>query len=70
VAPEARAAREPAALPGDYPALAALYEAKQRLNELLLLKNLRKKTARKKLPELLELIEQLRHSPLSAWPRP
>jgi len=48
----------------DYPALAALYEAKQRLIELLLLKNLRKKTARKRLPELLELIEQLRHTPL------
>jgi transposase len=48
----------------DYPALAALYEAKQRLNELLLLKNLKKKTARKKLPELLNLIDQLRHSPL------
>jgi transposase len=31
----------------DYPALAALYEAKQRLNDLLLLKNLRKKTAQK-----------------------
>jgi hypothetical protein len=31
---------------GDYPVLAALYEAKQRLIELLLLKNLRKKTAR------------------------
>ena len=48
----------------DYPALAALYDAKQRLNELLLLKNLRKKTAQRKLPQLLKLIEQLRHSPL------
>jgi transposase len=48
----------------DYPGLAALYDAKQRLNRLLLLKNLRKKTAQEKLPELLELIEQLRHSPL------
>ena len=48
----------------DYPGLAALYDAKQRLNELLLLKNLRKKTAQKMLPKLLKLIEQLRHSPL------
>ena len=49
---------------GDYPVLTALYEAKQRLNELLLLKNLKKKTAQKTLPELLELIEQLGQSPL------
>jgi transposase len=49
---------------GDYPVLAALYDVKQRLIELLLLKNLRKKTAQRKLPKLLELIEQLRHSPL------
>jgi transposase len=48
----------------DHPALAALYEAKQRLNRLLLLKNLRKKRARQKLPALLKLIEQLRHTPL------
>jgi len=48
----------------DYPALAALYEAKQRLNRLLLLKNLRKVRARQKLSELMTLIEQLRHSPL------
>lgn len=47
-----------------YPALAALYEAKQRLNRLLLLKNLRRKTAQKRLPQLTQLIEQLRHSPL------
>jgi len=31
---------------------------------LLLLKNLRKKRAQQKLPELLTLIEQLRHTPL------
>lgn len=48
----------------DYPGLAALYEAKQRLNRLLLFKNLRKRQARQKLTELLELIEQLRQSPL------
>lgn len=34
----------------DYPARAALYDAKQRLNELLLLKNLRKKTAQEPSP--------------------
>lgn len=48
----------------NYPALAALYEARQRLNRLLLLKNLKKQKAREKLSELLELIEQLRHTPL------
>jgi transposase len=48
----------------DYPALAALYEAKQRLNRLLLLKNLKRKHAQQKLPQLLKLIEQLHHSPL------
>tara|TARA_R110001599_G_scaffold8651_3_gene41956 strand:+ start:43813 stop:44388 length:576 start_codon:yes stop_codon:yes gene_type:complete len=48
----------------DYPVLAAHYGARQRLNELLLLKNLQKKTAQTKLPELLELIEQLQQSPL------
>lgn len=48
----------------EYPALAALYGAKQQLNRLLLLKNLRRKTAHRKLPQLLKLIEQLRHSPL------
>ncbi|MEM1402944.1 MAG: ISL3 family transposase [Pseudomonadota bacterium] len=48
----------------DYPGLAALYGAKQSLNELLLLKNLRKTTAQRKLPQLLKLIEQLSHTPL------
>jgi len=48
----------------DHPPLAALYEARQHLNRLLLLKNLKKKRAREKLSELLELIEQLRHTPL------
>ncbi|MEM8493396.1 MAG: ISL3 family transposase [Pseudomonadota bacterium] len=48
----------------DYPGLAALYDAKQRLNRLLLLKNLKKKRARQKLAELLGLIEQLGRSPL------
>ncbi|MEM6545551.1 MAG: ISL3 family transposase [Pseudomonadota bacterium] len=48
----------------DYPGLNALYGAKQRLNEFLLLKNLRKKTAQRKLPQLLKLIEQLGQTPL------
>ena len=48
----------------DYPGLAALYDAKQRLNRLLLLKNLKKKRARHKLTELLSLIEQLGRTPL------
>lgn len=48
----------------DYPALAALYEAKQDLNRLLLLKNQRKKSVRRRLPKLLTLIKQLQQSPL------
>jgi transposase len=48
----------------DYPGLKELYGAKQKLNRLLLLKNLRKPRAQQKLPELLELIEQLRQTPL------
>tara|TARA_B100001540_G_scaffold317210_1_gene349484 strand:- start:86 stop:484 length:399 start_codon:yes stop_codon:yes gene_type:complete len=48
----------------DYPALAALYEAKQRYKRWLLLKNLRKKRAGQTLPEPMTLIEQLRHTPL------
>ena len=50
----------------DYPVLGALYEVKQRLNRLLLLKTLHHKKARRKVPELLELIEQLHASPLRA----
>jgi transposase len=37
---------------------------KQRLNRLLLLKSLNRKKARQLLPDLLELIEQLKVSPL------
>ena len=48
----------------DHPGLAALYEAKQRITRLLLLKHLRKQRAQQKLPQLLRLIEQLEHSPL------
>lgn len=49
---------------GDYPGLQALYEARQKLNRLLLLKNLRKQQVKQKLPILLKLIEQMRQSPL------
>ena len=42
----------------------ALYEAKQRLNRLLLLKTLTRKRAKRALPKLLTLIEQLHVSPL------
>jgi len=48
----------------DHPGLHALYEARQKLNRLLLLRNLRKPRAQQKLPILLKLIEQLRQSPL------
>jgi transposase len=50
----------------DYPVLGALYDAKQRLNELLLLKTLHRKKARRMLPQLLELVDQLQASPLRA----
>jgi len=50
----------------DYPVLGALYDAKQRLNELLLLKTLHRKKTRRMLPKLLELVDQLRASPLRA----
>jgi len=48
----------------DYPVLEALYNAKQRLNRYLLLKTLNAKTAKRKLPGFLKLIEQLNASPL------
>ena len=61
----------------DFPALKALYDAKQRLNRYLLLKSLNRKTARRKLPRFLKLIEQLKASPLhrlaktlSSWLQP
>ena len=53
----------------DYPVLRALYEAKQRLTRYLLLKTLNRKTARRKLPGLLNLIEQLKASPLHSLAR-
>jgi transposase len=61
----------------EHPGLQALYEARQKLNRLLLLKNLRKPRAQQKLPILLKLIEQLRQTPLrrlartlTAWLEP
>ena len=61
----------------DHPGLHALYEARQKLNRLLLLKNLRKRQAQQKLPILLKLIEQMRQTPLrrlaktlSSWLEP
>ena len=48
----------------EYPGLHALYEARQKLNRLLLLKNLRKPRAKQKLEILLKLIEQLGQTPL------
>ena len=53
----------------EYPVLAALYHAKQRLNRYLLLKTLNARTARRTLPRLLELIEQLSASPMKGLAR-
>lgn len=47
-----------------HPGLLALYEARQKLNRLLLLKNQRKQQAQQKLTILLQLIEQMRETPL------
>ena len=47
-----------------YPVLKAMYAAKQRLSRYLLLKTLNAKNARRALPGLLRLIEQLANSPL------
>jgi len=52
-----------------YPVLEALYEVKQRLNRLLLQKTLNRKTAKRKLPRLIKLIEQLKISPLRGLAR-
>ena len=49
-----------------YPVLQQLYVAKQKLVQLMLLRTLTAKRARKKLPRLFELLEQLRDSPLRA----
>lgn len=47
-----------------FPVLNALYQAKQRLSRLLLLKTLTRKRAERALPKLLTLIKQLHASPL------
>lgn len=48
----------------DYPVLQVLYAAKQKLVRFMLLKTLTAHRARAKLPRYLELLEQLRDSPL------
>lgn len=50
----------------DYPVLRALYFAKHQLMKYMLLKTLPARRARKKLPGLLQLLEQLEASPLRA----
>jgi transposase len=50
----------------DYPVLQALYTAKQELVRFMLLKTLKAKRMKAKLPRYLELLEQLRNSPLRA----
>lgn len=52
-----------------YPVLHALYRVKQRLNRLMLLKNIKSKKARKRIPQLLQLIGQLQESPAHALAR-
>lgn len=52
-----------------YPVLQQLYVAKQRLVRLMLLKTVTAQRARKKLPRLIELLDQLRDSPLRALAR-
>ncbi|MDO8862914.1 ISL3 family transposase [Haliea sp. E1-2-M8] len=47
-----------------FPVLNALYQAKQRLNRLLLLKTLTRKRTERALPKLLALIKQFHASPL------
>jgi len=48
----------------EHPGLHALYEARQKLNRLLLLKNQRKQQVQHKLTILLKLIAQMRETPL------
>jgi transposase len=52
-----------------YPVLKALYTAKQKLNDFLLLKNLNRERAKRMLPQFLELIEQFKRSPAYALAR-
>ena len=49
-----------------YPVLRSIYDAKQRLNALLILKRVDGKTARESVPKLLELVEQFAQSPARA----
>jgi transposase len=49
-----------------YPILKALYQAKQKLNSMLLLKNVRAKHAKQFLPQLLQLLNQFEQSPAKA----
>ena len=48
----------------DHPGLKALYEAKQKLNRYMLLKTIKAKRMKAKLPGFLKLLEQLHQSPL------
>ena len=50
----------------DYPVLQALYEAKQQLVRFMLLKTVTRERMKAKLPQYLELLGQLRESPLRA----
>ena len=49
-----------------YPVLQSLYFARQQLAGLLVLKTVQVKRARKRLPQLLMLLEQFAHSPAQA----
>lgn len=49
---------------GAYPVLQAMYVVKQKLVRLMLLRTLKKQRARAKLPELLQLLDHLKDSPL------
>ena len=60
-----------------YPVLKAMYEAKQKLNSILLTKNIRAKGARELIPKLMDLIDQFANSPvktlaqtLKSWMEP
>ncbi len=48
-----------------YPVLKAMYEAKQKLNSILLTKNIRAKGARELIPKLMDLIDQFANSPVT-----
>jgi transposase len=54
----------------DYPMLQVMYEVKQEFIRYLLLRALNERSAARKLPGFLELIEQLRASPLNSLARP